>query len=204
MSRKRRRILETAEREFLDKGYDGTSIDAIVREVGGSKSTVYSHFRDKDVLFAEALGQASHDLDFSLPRHREEIARLPDAGTAQRLRLALIELLSTLYRERAIHLVRLLAGEARRFPDVAQQFWQEGPEQAVAVLAGILAQQPDGGPPTSALHPGAERLARLILSRALGERYLATVLGVRAIPTAAEIAELADAILRDLPRPDGH
>ena len=211
MSRKRRRILETAEREFLDKGYDGTSIDAIVREVGGSKSTVYSHFRDKDVLFAEALSQASHDLDFSLPHHRQEADSLPDAGAGQRLRLAVIELLSTLYRTRAIHLVRLLAGEARRFPDVGRQFWQEGPEQAVSVLAGILS----GGSPAEGSaggtedaggtgrppDPEAERAARLIFSRAVGEEYLARVLGVRPLPDAREIADLAEALLHDLPRP---
>src|SRR5689334_1832947 len=47
-------ILETAKRLFLSQGYEGVSMDQIAAEAGVSKLTVYSHFGDKETLFAEA------------------------------------------------------------------------------------------------------------------------------------------------------
>ena len=52
---KRKAILEAAETLFLRNGYDGSSMDAIAAEAGVSKLTVYSHFTDKETLFAFAV-----------------------------------------------------------------------------------------------------------------------------------------------------
>jgi TetR/AcrR family transcriptional regulator, mexJK operon transcriptional repressor len=187
---KRRRILETAEEEFLLKGYDGTSIDAIVREVGGSKSTVYAHFPDKAVLFAEVLSEVRRELDFSLPRHRTEAAE----GPAERLHLAVIELLSTLYRERALHLTRLLTAESPRFPEVARQYWEEGPTVAIDVLADRIRELP--GPnavaePADAATEWAAAAASRILDGLMGSRYLRTLLGIVDPPAPAEFPAIA-------------
>src|SRR6478735_8059327 len=48
-------ILETAKRLFLSQGYEGVSMDQIAAEAGVSKLTVYSHFGDKEALFAAAV-----------------------------------------------------------------------------------------------------------------------------------------------------
>ena len=48
-------ILDTAKRLFLALGYEGVSMDQIAADAGVSKLTVYSHFGDKDALFAEAV-----------------------------------------------------------------------------------------------------------------------------------------------------
>lgn len=52
---KRKAILEAAKTLFLSNGYDGSSMDAIAAEAGVSKLTVYSHFTDKEKLFAAAV-----------------------------------------------------------------------------------------------------------------------------------------------------
>src|SRR3990167_308172 len=52
---KRQAILEAAKTLFLSNGYDGSSMDAIAAEAGVSKLTVYSHFTDKEKLFAAAV-----------------------------------------------------------------------------------------------------------------------------------------------------
>ncbi|MBX9764445.1 MAG: TetR/AcrR family transcriptional regulator, partial [Pseudomonadaceae bacterium] len=52
---KRKAILEAAKSLFLSRGYDGSSMDVIAAEAGVSKLTVYSHFTDKETLFAEAV-----------------------------------------------------------------------------------------------------------------------------------------------------
>lgn len=45
-------ILEAAQRLFLEKGYENTSIQDIINELGGlSKGAIYHHFRSKEDIF---------------------------------------------------------------------------------------------------------------------------------------------------------
>lgn len=55
---KRQAILDTAYRLFRTRGFDGTSISEITAEVGGSKTTIYSHFSSKEELFVECMNAA--------------------------------------------------------------------------------------------------------------------------------------------------
>lgn len=52
---KREAILEAAKRLFVRLGFDAVSMDQIAAEAGVSKLTVYSHFGDKESLFAAAV-----------------------------------------------------------------------------------------------------------------------------------------------------
>ncbi|MBP7656876.1 MAG: helix-turn-helix transcriptional regulator, partial [Pseudoxanthomonas sp.] len=52
---KRAAILEAAKQLFAREGFNGVSMDQIAAEAGVSKLTVYSHFGDKDALFAAAV-----------------------------------------------------------------------------------------------------------------------------------------------------
>ncbi len=52
---KRAAILEAAKQLFVKQGFEGTSMDAIANKAGVSKLTVYSHYRDKETLFAAAV-----------------------------------------------------------------------------------------------------------------------------------------------------
>src|SRR5207249_3735099 len=54
-ARKHRAIVAAATTAFLDKGYDGTSMDEIAAAAAVSKQTVYKHFADKETLFAEIV-----------------------------------------------------------------------------------------------------------------------------------------------------
>ena len=51
------KILEVSQRLFLEKGYDNTTIQDIVNELGGlTKGAVYHHFRSKEEIM-DALGE---------------------------------------------------------------------------------------------------------------------------------------------------
>lgn len=52
--RTRRRILREARRLFRRNGYDGVSLDAVMRAAGLTRGGFYKHFRSKGDLFAEA------------------------------------------------------------------------------------------------------------------------------------------------------
>ncbi|MCJ8158292.1 TetR/AcrR family transcriptional regulator [Sphingomonas sp. LaA6.9] len=52
---KRQQIVKTAAELFEERGFGGTSMDAIVQRMGGSKATLYHHFRSKDELLRAVL-----------------------------------------------------------------------------------------------------------------------------------------------------
>lgn len=51
----RERLIEIATRLFAAHGYDGTSIEAVLRESGMSRGSLYHHFAGKDALFWAVL-----------------------------------------------------------------------------------------------------------------------------------------------------
>ena len=53
--RRRPMILDAAFEVFLEKGYEGASMEAIARRAGVSKPVVYSSFPSKEALFGELL-----------------------------------------------------------------------------------------------------------------------------------------------------
>jgi AcrR family transcriptional regulator len=55
---KKQLILDTAQRLFSERGYQGTTIDLVVQSAGVSKPTVYSHFPSKQALWQAMLEQA--------------------------------------------------------------------------------------------------------------------------------------------------
>ncbi len=49
------RLLDVATTLFMERGFDGTSIDAVAETAGVSKPTVYARYHDKRDLFAAVL-----------------------------------------------------------------------------------------------------------------------------------------------------
>lgn len=65
---KKQSILDVAHRLFANNGYQGTSIDLVVREAAVSKPTVYNNFPSKQVLFQELIIQQQAKLTDRLAR----------------------------------------------------------------------------------------------------------------------------------------
>src|SRR6202165_4548623 len=49
------RLLDVATKLFMERGFDGTSIDAVAETAGVSKPTVYARYQDKRDLFVAVL-----------------------------------------------------------------------------------------------------------------------------------------------------
>lgn len=58
----RSRILETARRHILAHGYEGASLEAILKEAGLSKGALYHHFTSKEEILAALFESAVADL----------------------------------------------------------------------------------------------------------------------------------------------
>lgn len=49
------KIVEVSSKMFFEKGYEGTSVRAIMREVGGEIGLFYYYYESKDALFSDVL-----------------------------------------------------------------------------------------------------------------------------------------------------
>ena len=59
---KREKIVRSAAKLFLEKGYDNVSINDIIDVTGGSKGTIYSNFGSKEKLFEAVVERMCADV----------------------------------------------------------------------------------------------------------------------------------------------
>jgi AcrR family transcriptional regulator len=131
-----RQLRACASELFLARGYDGVSVDDIVRKVGGSKSNVYSFYDGKDGLFLAVMDTVSKDIARPL-----ECLKLGGLGLEAGLRRFARTLLAVLLEERHLAFQRLVIAEARRHPQLGLTWHRNGPALTQSVLKSFLAEQ---------------------------------------------------------------
>lgn len=128
----RNRILTVATDMFLANGYDGASLDEIVRSSGASKTRIYTYFGGKDGLFRACIellcDELLEELETDLRHENIEMA-LEDYSLK-------IIAINRNPRKRAMYWV--VAAESRRFPEVAQLFSEQGHDQVRTILGDLL------------------------------------------------------------------
>jgi TetR/AcrR family transcriptional repressor of mexJK operon len=125
------RILDAATALFLKVGYEQASIDAILVQSGGSKSTLYAYFPTKQDLFRSVIDNVvdNSDVGAALDISANPRAVLTEfAVSRQRVVLSA--------RHRAV--LGLVIGERERFPDLAAIYWERGPQKSQRLLATYL------------------------------------------------------------------
>ena len=125
---------------FLKHGYDGVSVDEIVRTVGGSKTNVYNYFRNKEGLFAAVVKGLTEEFLASFVA-----IDLSGLGLEAGLRRLAIALLDVLLQERHLASQRLLIAEAARFPALGRAWFESGPERSRSIIAQFIEQQQRAG-----------------------------------------------------------
>jgi AcrR family transcriptional regulator len=124
------KILEAATQLFLKVGYEQASIDSILLQSGGSKSTLYAYFPTKEDLFRSVIDKVV-DNDVGAALDVRGNARVVLTGFAvQRLRAVLAP------RHRAV--LGVVIAERERFPDLARIYCERGPRKSQLQLAAYL------------------------------------------------------------------
>ncbi|MGA8322893.1 MAG: TetR family transcriptional regulator, partial [Xanthobacteraceae bacterium] len=72
----RDRIMKAAERLFAEKGYDGTSIRAIVAKARVNQAAINYHFDGKDGLYREVLRVAFRSMTEHQLAHAQDVKTL--------------------------------------------------------------------------------------------------------------------------------
>jgi len=137
---KRASILQAAKRLFTTQGFDGTSMDAIASAAGVSKLTVYSHFQDKERLFAAAVECVCQE---QMPA---EIFLADLKGPIRRQLLAIARaFFSLITSEEALAVHRTIVANALQSPKLAQLFWEAGPKRTQEGFEAFLRDEVKAG-----------------------------------------------------------
>lgn len=65
-------ILDTAERLFMEKGYEKATLQDIIDETGLSKGAIYHHFSSKEDILQEICGRAGRETECRLSKVRDD------------------------------------------------------------------------------------------------------------------------------------
>lgn len=112
---KRQQIIDSARDLFLEKGFAGSSMDAVVGQAGVSKQTLYRYFPSKtDLLAAVLASEIDTSGIFAGPP--------PAPQTVSELRFVLVAIArgitNQMLHPHRLALIRLVLGEAFRIPEL--------------------------------------------------------------------------------------
>jgi TetR/AcrR family transcriptional regulator, mexJK operon transcriptional repressor len=170
LAKKEASILEAAKKSFLARGYGAVSMDAIAREAGVSKATVYAHFAGKEELFGAVIGDEC-ERRFAAFSARELDARDP----ASSLRILAHRFLDLILSPDALALQRIILGEVTRFPILGDVFWRSGPERNLAQIEAFMKRAAAAG---TLLFEDARLAAEQFIGLVRGEIQLRHLLGL--------------------------
>jgi AcrR family transcriptional regulator len=131
---KRDEILEIARAAFLELGYERTSMAEIATRAGGSKATLYGYFPSKEKLFMAIIEKLAEQY-ISPALVQLEQSTEEDLRTA--LRRFGEQFLAFICTREAIATYRMVISQAGH-SDIAQAFFEAGPNQTDAAMARYL------------------------------------------------------------------
>ena len=136
-------ILEAAATLFLRNGYLGTSVDDIASLAHVSKQTVYTHFADKEQLFAELIRGNIRRVDAFV---ESATAALGETDALEEdLRAFAHQHVRAVLLAEAVQLRRLVIAEGGRFPELAREYYERVPQKVITALAEQLGRVAERG-----------------------------------------------------------
>jgi len=172
-------ILAAAERAFLEGGFGAVTMDAIARQAGASKATVYAHFTSKEALFGAVI------VNLSERRYAGFTAEAldPDDIEASLTTIA-TRFLDLVLAPEVIALNRIIIGEVTRFPVLGEVFWTAGPERTRAQIEAFLRRAAAAG---SLVVPDPRLATEQFITLVRGEIHLRSLLRLETISDPAAL-----------------
>ncbi len=121
-----RAILSAAQGLFLSQGFADTSMEAVAAEAGISKGTLYARYSTKQALFEAIAADRLQAWSLQAPGPSAAIGSL-EARLLKRAR----SILDGISIPEVQAFGRLLTAEAKRFPELARDFYDRGFRSAV-------------------------------------------------------------------------
>lgn len=130
---RREAILAAALEEFSARGYEAARLDDVAKRASVAKGTIYLYFHGKESLFQELIRATLAPLVVSIEAMGE--ADWPARVLAERIvDLFVREIFETSRKD----VIRLMISEGRRFPKLAEFYYNEVLSRIVAAIRAIL------------------------------------------------------------------
>jgi AcrR family transcriptional regulator len=184
---KRERVVVAASKLFLDEGYGATGMDAIAKQAGVSKATVYSYYEDKSSLFADVMVRMCEEVGGHRP-----LEELVSASPEETLRTIALHWLDRVLEAVHSQILQRVVAESREFPELGKKFWETGPGRIEAVVARYLADAKRQGL-LDVDDPA--RVAASFVGQLAGLYLLPLLAGIRKRPSEAEIRRGVDDVV---------
>ena len=182
-----RRILEAAGRHFYEHGFERASLDAIAKDAGVSKMTVYSHFASKELLFEAVIGARTEQVVGELPGTQALDPRHPRKA----LTAVGTQFLALMRSEEVLGQFRALYSAAGAQPDACRGFYRQGAERLINELAVYLVCAHDAG---TMKVPRPRQAADLFLAMFMGDGHIRGMLKLEQPTPLEDKALLREAV----------
>ena len=133
MGDKAQLIIAAAREAFLEKGYDGVSMDEVANRAGVAKQTVYARYASKDALFLAVVESVQG-------RMLSAVSAAGPHAIRDRLHRIARELLDVVLDSSSLSLSRIALGASYRFPTLGHSIYGARIKELHAVLADIIEQ----------------------------------------------------------------
>jgi AcrR family transcriptional regulator len=181
MSERRRAILDAARAVFLEHGLANATIDAVVEQAGGSKTTLYGMFDNKEGLLAALVIEAAEDLVGAVNLVLLNGSEGPVEGTLHAFGKRYLEILLEPDR---LALYRLVLGEAGCLPGLGDTFLRASHEVVWKGMVDFLRAASAKGQITV---DDPERMAHFFIDALRGHVHMQVLLNETRRPTPKEI-----------------
>jgi AcrR family transcriptional regulator len=177
-TKKEREVLAVASEYFITHGYKGTSINAMARDSGISKESIYRYFSSKKELFQAVISKELRDYRKRLDFLNFEFDTISLEAALQQVAESILQAVSG---DRVLAFRRVIFHEAVQTPEIGEIYYKTGPKQAYDYLAKVF----------TAHHSDTDfepvKLAHYFVAMNLHRLMLARECGVIKAPTRAEI-----------------
>ena len=186
-------LLDVAAELFIEFGFQAASTNVIAQRAGASKASLYSRYSTKEELFLAVL---EHRMNYILEGMTATISQ--EAPVRDVLLGFGRQLLQAGLSEAQVALIRVVAMESGRFPQLAQRFLELGPRRGQKALSNYLNRQIQQG---NLRGEDSQLMAQHFFGMVAGAALLFRLLGVAVQRQASkqleqQLGHAVDAFLR--------
>jgi AcrR family transcriptional regulator len=129
------KILDAAQRLFLQDGYAGVNLDRIAKAAGVARQTLYNRFGSKESVFRAMVQRHWSKLQTG---HIDDLTESSPYSADAVLRRFAEAILRFVDETDQVGFIRLVIAESRRLPWIAEEFYRAGKEPLMKALVGQL------------------------------------------------------------------
>ncbi len=131
-------LLDVATDVFLRRGYEHANVSEIARRAGASKGTIYSRYPSKAELFAAVITRKMNKLQAA--SSETLVSQIPLKKVLENYGVRLV---MGITNSETRSLYRIFIAVSAKFPRLAYNFWNVGPQRSMTTVRDYLARHPE-------------------------------------------------------------